>query len=1429
MNTNTQYPVFEADQVLTPKNLNDIVSYLNTQDLKTRRELIGIGVVCGLEVSSDLNSYVEISKGVGVTSKGYLLSIPYCKLSYYKGYKNPSEAPYKPFIKSDGTSYDLWEIFTAKQYLEMDDETVKPLSDGLIDLQEMAVLLFLEIIDKDLEKCIGEDCDEKGISRIHTIRKLIIKKTDLLEIISSTSSKLGLNGFSTIKGYYQKQNPASAMALPALQRFNYNLADLTSLNLGQINSWLKLKNTYKGIINKDSINIGNALYNSFEIHKSLLARAYPAGNPFAGFNGGTTASNALFQLIKFQVNSQPYLIQYAYDFLDDLLQAYYEFWHVSFMHRAKCCPNPDLFPQHLMLGCLYKTTGDLDLYRHYWIPSPAVGGQEDLSEKLMVLHLKMVYMVNNYKLTRYNSTSSIKIVPSYQKNAPSSKKSIGFYYSYSESTPINKFWNYEFYKSQKEDHVLSYFGNQYSTLPQVIKPLLYDIKPFDFYRIEGHIGQEFNTAKNRIQQLITDYNLPVDVLGIKLSTDHLDVDVDDGCFQDIQTVYKANRDEFLSCLDGLIGLLGSFLKVFAAIAKNYPAILTMPINKNEKAGFSFVNTIGDLYLVLQIYVFFLKRLKLLMPEHIKDFHYPQFRISYFIVYAFTLFGQIFLEILSNLINKLSPGALQVMVIKTLFERIIDDCMDAKFKSLYDMYRDRLLKSQLGRLFPGFVGSRPGMEHMAGSPEGGTFILVYDEIKGEKPDFPEKPTPEIPEEEEDPCFEDEKAKDLQLNIMQYAYYAMNEPIILDDLDLELNLSNINRGMTDDFRDGNVEERADALGTEKSKKNYSYGRQKIEDSKVNYQTPNEFLKFLFGPIEQTDIKKERNYRIVADFAIPYRCCSSCLQVDQLPKNDIIITIQPTEFCYRDKKKYPLTLEPEGGKLTSNSGGIVEDDGEFYFQPNATGGQSEDISITYEVEGQSTTTVVKVYNPIASFTERTIDDEKGNTITILESSAKNYDQRHWEIKETNEKIDDDKLVIEHDKYEQETLTISFFVSRESCKDTGQTVLKLNHNEPQEIIIRLQDDTFCHNDKQEYPFQLLPPGGKLTPREYFTEGANGPVFIPAAVNKKKIIFTYKVGDNASSFTANIVAVKAFFEIEEETQNTIVLVNKSKNAEDIEWIVEGISRGSDKKLDLKKLEFDTDVIKVSLMAYTLKGKCKDRYNQEITIRKEVEILLDLQKPKDSGDAYEYCNNDASIYRFMIQPLGAEVKGPGVIVQNGTYFFKPMGMAAGKVTFSYLSQTLEVKVKKAQEISFKAKVLEYDQEHNIAFVEFSLVGSIQGSVKWDLDDDQPITETQEKVVNYEFDFNKKLVYTISISMKNTNACLSTYDEDIDIKSLLGGATTVNERFTGADFGTVKIVEMDRSTINVAIATEYNYKANNLVLAYITDFEFIYISPFSICF
>jgi hypothetical protein len=118
--TQDKYPHFEANQVLTNSHLNQVFDYLDEQDRLTRANLIGIGIVCGLEFKTETNNgniSIHVSRGVGVGSAGYLLNQPEnITLVSYREYTLPNEVEYPNFKFDDGglmKQYPLWELFAA--------------------------------------------------------------------------------------------------------------------------------------------------------------------------------------------------------------------------------------------------------------------------------------------------------------------------------------------------------------------------------------------------------------------------------------------------------------------------------------------------------------------------------------------------------------------------------------------------------------------------------------------------------------------------------------------------------------------------------------------------------------------------------------------------------------------------------------------------------------------------------------------------------------------------------------------------------------------------------------------------------------------------------------------------------------------------------------------------------------------------------------------------------------------------------------------------------------------------------------------------------------------------------------------------------------------------------------------------------------------
>ena len=89
------YPIFEKDQVVTADQLNSIIRYFSRQQRITRSKIIGVGIICGLEVKYDsTKACITITKGCAISSIGDILYYP----------DDITFSKYKPFLDEKANS-----------------------------------------------------------------------------------------------------------------------------------------------------------------------------------------------------------------------------------------------------------------------------------------------------------------------------------------------------------------------------------------------------------------------------------------------------------------------------------------------------------------------------------------------------------------------------------------------------------------------------------------------------------------------------------------------------------------------------------------------------------------------------------------------------------------------------------------------------------------------------------------------------------------------------------------------------------------------------------------------------------------------------------------------------------------------------------------------------------------------------------------------------------------------------------------------------------------------------------------------------------------------------------------------------------------------------------------------------------------------------
>lgn len=747
---NEAYPVFEPNQLLTSSHLNQLRNYLDNQDRVTRVKLVGIGITCGLELSYSKHK-ITISEGVGITSHGFLIRMEEETFSKCAEavYADPENYPF--FIdKVDSVTgqIPMWELLPDKSKVSPAINFASP--DFSSFLEDKVVVLFMEYEDIDLENCVGQNCDDKGITRQFTIRKLLIRCEDVDKIIRM--------GYKIPKGTslddaLNVRFKVNFMAMPAFSL----LPD--KLPLKDYPAYYHSYRTADQIYKRYAALFPDSAYNPLFVLGKKIVQAYGYFKPFLQFSIPAADISNLTDWFKKQLIEYYQMghIQYFYDYAKDLVKAYNEFVFKAFELTADCCPDKGLFPRHLVIGKVTKGVGCPEnedtckpkVYRTHFIQSPIYNQQKDKIKEVQNDFARLVLMIRGLQRD-YSLDQPLKVTPSNEKQAELSLWSIPFYYNVK---PLYRFWNYELTKRCRADWNLSYWSDQFENkIPSSLFPLQFNLDPYNFYRIEGLLGKSNLKVCAQLEVLKRKHHLDFDILPIKMRESSI-LDI----IKLRQFKRKNNAENLCNSLDcGMTDLKENYLQLRNEIINEYKELndLLVELLKivfNLKAQVQLYSAEGkklaakkDTGLEAQLGLSKLlggtlpqiKDVMDALPMCLDDFNPIVFRDKF---QKLTLVMLIMVILMERMLRKTSIFG---VFIEYYFDRLLigngvfrqfsdiynffENGIDVRVGSIYFSYLQRLKALDNAHLFGNFAKNNPGLEHMAGVPKGGTFIIVYGE-------------------------------------------------------------------------------------------------------------------------------------------------------------------------------------------------------------------------------------------------------------------------------------------------------------------------------------------------------------------------------------------------------------------------------------------------------------------------------------------------------------------------------------------------------------------------------------------------------------------------------------------------------------------------------------------------------------------------------
>lgn len=542
----TQYHTFVDNQVLTKDQLNGFIDYFEDQHRLSRVFLHGVGIVCGFKLRlSNPEKTVTITQGVGVTTDGDLIllrkditgspeksiDLKEIQLTHFRKFgDNFANYPFFRKKEADGeteTTMDLWEILPGQT------DSEKPLGE-LPGLENKVVVLYLESYAKEGDLCTSIDCDNQGIEQVARLRILLVSKEDATYIVKK-------DALFSIHERVDQYFDLPEVAVPRV-----------ILNPKNTSAYENLKLAFHQAINDKTFfsNLSVGITKILKDFDAILQMELPA-------NTLTSLLAKLNEIAGSGSFNIPFNIQYRYDFFKDVTDTYQKIKALLFSLREVCCPDIHAFPKHLLLGSLDETDSTIKHFRHGFYKSPALIGGSGKLETCRSLVLRLIKIIGSFG----EKPGEIKITPS-RKIGSLGDRAIPFYYAV--DLPLLEYWNHDKTKKNAQDTNLSYHREKLAKLSHIQDPLRYNIDNFDFYRIEGHQGKHYKTALEEINDQKEQYGLAFDVkaLSVNLNTENLNIDDYECEFEDLKVLLNAWTAE----QECILAQVASFFSGFSLVS-----------------------------------------------------------------------------------------------------------------------------------------------------------------------------------------------------------------------------------------------------------------------------------------------------------------------------------------------------------------------------------------------------------------------------------------------------------------------------------------------------------------------------------------------------------------------------------------------------------------------------------------------------------------------------------------------------------------------------------------------------------------------------------------------------------------------------------------------------------------------------------------------
>ena len=570
-----------------------------------------------------------------------------------------------------------------------------------------------------------------------------------------------------------------------------------------------------------------------------------------------------------------------------------------------------------------------------------------------------------------------------------------------------------------------------------------------------------------------------------------------------------------------------------------------------------------------------------------------------------------------------------------------NCVPTRILKIAALYVEAVSRLKLTPALATFLQRHPGIEHRGGVPKGGTFILVVGPRPRPRVFRPVAAPPGI----------------LTASVAGTRFLSTAQ----DLSGLTASLQPVTPVTPTASRQPTATSLTILDGLVASQQLTVQEQQLVSSVRLNLPTdpvavPDDALRRVFEELRQRfapDQVLDEGDIVLADFSLPYLCCSGCGCTTQViipppPLPPISIGLPRSEFCRDESAPTPIAVTPPGGSVTGSGVVVPGTAGGFAFVPaNATPPDASGrITLTYAAtDGRTAQTVVSlVQPPTAAFTIGGIDPGANGFSVVFRNQTVGDATFDWDFGDNSAHAGD--VNPSHFYAGEGAFTVTLTATRGPCLAKATFVLELHQDIP--VSITLARTRFCANEEIGTPVNVMPPGGTLEGPGAGLDAAGGFVFIPslaaAATDASSVILTYTATDGRTAtqpldLTQPPDVQFAIGPVQSSADGFgVTFVNKTPGDAAFIWDF-GDATGATTR-DTTHFYPAEGNYAVTLTA-TL-GPC--------TTSQTAPLILRRAKIALPGTIF--CAGDANRYSISVSPAGGTVSGPGV-----------SGDAAGGFTF----------------------------------------------------------------------------------------------------------------------------------------------------------------------